>query len=227
MSNCYRPGTSKNNKRGWRKWTQQKSQLRTYSQQNYLVLWKVRKVFEVNRKGIQKFCHFPHWKEYSKTGKLPKNPFLAQTYKVTVFRGKFEGIRVNPCLEQSTIAPSLAQVHTEGHKSAPTDCRLTKRAAQRASNQNLQPKIFMVEASFFTGLPATHKIQFSLSRVLSLLRREARIQNWGASTVKTSTTLLRSAGWRLLGPRPRHTTRHENSGGGGAQKLLLLLPHSL
>ena len=46
------------------------------------------------------------------------------------------------------MAPSLAQVHEEGHKSAEalTDS-LTKRAKR---SKNLQP-IFMVEVAFFTG----------------------------------------------------------------------------
>ena len=36
------------------------------------------------------------------------------SYSVIVFLGKFEGILVKPCLEQSTITPSLAQWHLSG-----------------------------------------------------------------------------------------------------------------
>ena len=36
------------------------------------------------------------------------------SYSVIVFLGKLEGILVKPCLEQSTMAPSLAQWHLSG-----------------------------------------------------------------------------------------------------------------
>ena len=43
------------------------------------------------------------------------------SYSVIVFLGKLEGILVKPCLEQSTMAPSLAQWHLSGQvKSAQT-----------------------------------------------------------------------------------------------------------
>ena len=45
-----------------------------------------------------------------------------------VFLGKFAGIRVNPCREQSTIAPSLAHLHDSGQELAHTNC--PKRATQ-------------------------------------------------------------------------------------------------
>ena len=45
-----------------------------------------------------------------------------------VFLGKFAGIRVNPCREQSTIAPSLAHLHNSGQELAHTNC--PKRATQ-------------------------------------------------------------------------------------------------
>ena len=45
-----------------------------------------------------------------------------------VFLGKFAGIRVNPCREQSTMAPSLAHLHDSGQELAHTIC--PKRATQ-------------------------------------------------------------------------------------------------
>ena len=62
--------------------------------------------------------------------------------------GKFDGILVNPCLEQSTMAPSLAQVHEEGHKSDEALTSLSKIAAKSSQKPN---NLFMVEVAFFTG----------------------------------------------------------------------------
>ena len=36
---------------------------------------------------------------------------IKKSYKVMVFLGRFDGILVKPFFEQSTMAPSLAQVH--------------------------------------------------------------------------------------------------------------------
>ena len=63
--------------------------------------------------------------------------------------GKFDGILVNPCLEQSTMAPSLAQVHEEGHKSDEAFTSVSKIAAKSSKNQ--LTNLFMVEVAFFTG----------------------------------------------------------------------------
>ncbi len=102
--------------------------------------------------------------------------------------GKFDGILVNPCLEQSTMAPSLAQVHEEGHKSAEalTDS-LTKRAKR---SKNLQPMIlFMVEVAFFTGSLqglVSQKAPNSIFSSQSTAR--STNSNWASTVVKTTTT---------------------------------------
>ena len=61
-----------------------------------------------------------------------------------VFRGKFDGILVKPCFEQSTIAPSLAQVHWFGQEAfTKTDPDMIKIRI----TEILQPSFgFMVEA---------------------------------------------------------------------------------
>ena len=105
-----------------------------------------------------------------------------------MFLGKFDGILVNPCLEQSTMAPSLAQVHEEGHKSAEalTDS-LTKRAKR---SKNLQPMIlFMVEVAFFTGSLqglVSQKAPNSIFSSQSTAR--STNSNWASTVVKTTTT---------------------------------------
>jgi hypothetical protein len=88
--------------------------------------------------------------------------FVVESYSVTVFLGRFDGVLVRPCLEQSTIAPLLAQVHTLGHEVPITTFR-----------QTIVAKIATVKHFIVSTLLCTHHFINSLGhKTLLLFRRE-------------------------------------------------------
>lgn len=60
-----------------------------------------------------------------------------------VFLGKLDGILVKPCFEQSTMAPSFAQVHESGH-----ELEACVEAANKAKSRQIL-NLIMVEALLF------------------------------------------------------------------------------
>ena len=100
------------------------------------------------------------------------------------------------------MAPSLAQVHEEGHKSDEALTSLSKIAAKSSQKPN---NLFMVEVAFFTGsLQGLRSLKFNfLFQKHQLQLRSFYGSKNDGDDARRST--LRS---RLLAKR---TTRHENS----------------
>lgn len=67
-----------------------------------------------------------------------------------VFLGKFDGILVRLLPEQSTMAPSLAQVHESGHE-------LADESPNTAKSSQIQQPILIMVASFFHTLDISVK----------------------------------------------------------------------
>ena len=70
-----------------------------------------------------------------------------------VFLGRFDGILVNPFFEQSTMAPSLAQVHWFGHdaftKTGPDTIEITAKIQKNREENRTDFCIFSVQPSCF------------------------------------------------------------------------------
>ena len=89
---------------------------------------------------------------------------IKNSYKVMVFLGRFDGILVKPFFEQSTMAPSLAQVHWFGHdaftKTGPDTieiaAKIQKNCEHRKENRtdfcifSVQPSCFAMVVFFFS-----------------------------------------------------------------------------
>ena len=87
-----------------------------------------------------------------------------------VFLGRFDGILVKPFFEQSTMAPSLAQVHWFGHdaftKTGPDTIKIAAKIQKNCENRkenrtdfcifSVQPSCFAMVVSFFNHNHSLH-----------------------------------------------------------------------
>ena len=103
------------------------------------------------------------------------------------------------------MAPSLAQVHEEGHKSDEALTSVSKIAAKSSKNQ--LTNLFMVEVAFFTGsLQGLRSLKFNF--LSAETKHQLQLRSFYGSKNDGDDARRSTLRSRLLAKR---TTRHENS----------------